>query len=115
MAVRRDAFERVCGFDEDLAVGEDVDLCWRMQLAGYRFTIGEGVISRREKSGTYALLRRSIQVAGAAQSSIRDIEAQAFVPNLFPRFVLGCTWLLQVPDSLMRTSDGYGYVTLVRG
>ena len=42
MAVRRDAFERVCGFDEDLAVGEDVDLCWRMQLAGYRFTIGEG-------------------------------------------------------------------------
>jgi glycosyltransferase involved in cell wall biosynthesis len=61
MAVRRDAFEQVCGFDEDLAVGEDIDLCWRMQLAGYRFTIGEGVISRREKNGTYALLRRSIQ------------------------------------------------------
>ena len=61
MAVRRDAFEQVGGFDEDLAVGEDIDLCWRMQLAGYRFTTGEGVISRRERSGTYALLRRSIQ------------------------------------------------------
>jgi hypothetical protein len=30
-------------------------------LAGYRFRIGEGVISRRERNGTMALLRRSIQ------------------------------------------------------
>jgi glycosyltransferase involved in cell wall biosynthesis len=61
MAVRREAFERVGGFDEDLVVGEDIDLSWRMQLAGYRFAIGEGVISRREKRGTYELFRRSIQ------------------------------------------------------
>ena len=61
MAVRRDAFEAVGGFDEELHVGEDTDLCWRLQLAGYRFTMGEGVISRRERSGTMALLRRSIQ------------------------------------------------------
>ena len=60
MAVRRAAFEAVGGFDEGLAVGEDTDLSWRLQLAGYRFAIGEGVISRREPSGTYALLKRSI-------------------------------------------------------
>ncbi len=61
MAVRRAAFEAVGGFDEELFVGEDTDLCWRLQLAGYRFTIGSGVISRRERSGTMALLKRSIQ------------------------------------------------------
>jgi glycosyltransferase involved in cell wall biosynthesis len=61
MAVRRDAFEAVGGFDEELHVGEDTDLCWRLQLDGYRFTIGEGVISRRERCGTMALLKRSIQ------------------------------------------------------
>ena len=61
MAVRRTAFEVVGGFDEKLHVGEDTDLCWRLQLAGYRFAIGEGVISRRERTGTIALLKRSIQ------------------------------------------------------
>jgi glycosyltransferase involved in cell wall biosynthesis len=61
MAVRREAFESVGGFDEELLVGEDTDLCWRLQLAGHKFSIGEGVISRRERSGTVALLRRSIQ------------------------------------------------------
>jgi len=61
MAVRRGAFEAVGGFDEKLHVGEDTDLCWRLQLVGYQFTIGDGVISRRERSGTMALLKRSIQ------------------------------------------------------
>ena len=61
MAVSREAFEAVGGFDESLTVGEDTDLSWRLQLAGYRFVVGEGVISRRERHGTPALLRRSIQ------------------------------------------------------
>lgn len=60
MAVRREAFEHVGGFDEALSVGEDTDLSWRLQLDGYRFAIGEGVISRREPSGIYPLLRKSI-------------------------------------------------------
>ena len=39
LAVRRQAFEAVGGFAEELLVGEDIDLCWRLQLAGYRFVI----------------------------------------------------------------------------
>lgn len=61
MAVRREPFETVGGFDEELHVGEDTDLCWRLQLSGYKFAIGAGVISRRERSDTLGLLRRSIQ------------------------------------------------------
>ena len=37
MMVRRDAFERVGGFDEELAVAfNDIDLCLKLRAAGYR-------------------------------------------------------------------------------
>ncbi len=34
LAVRRQAFESVGGFTEELKIGEDIDLCWRLQLQG---------------------------------------------------------------------------------
>jgi GT2 family glycosyltransferase len=59
LAVRRAAFEQVGGFDESLHVGEDTDLCWRLQLAGYRFEVAEdAVVARRERSGFQQVLRR---------------------------------------------------------
>lgn len=36
LLVRKEAFTRVGGFNEALSVGEDVDLCWRLQNKGYR-------------------------------------------------------------------------------
>jgi len=35
-AVRTEAFRRIGGFDEALRTGEDLDLTWRLQLAGFR-------------------------------------------------------------------------------
>ncbi len=35
LLVRREAFLELGGFREDLVVGEDVDLCWRLQDRGY--------------------------------------------------------------------------------
>ncbi len=54
LGVGRRAFEAVGGFDEDLRVGEDIDLCWRLQLAGFKFaTEPEAVVAKRERaSGT---------------------------------------------------------------
>lgn len=50
LGVRRDAFEDVGGFSEDLLVGEDVDLCWRLQERGYRFAVADGaVVAKRER------------------------------------------------------------------
>ena len=49
LAVRRSAFEEVGGFDESLLVGEDVDLCWHLQLAGFEFALApRALVSRRE-------------------------------------------------------------------
>jgi GT2 family glycosyltransferase len=50
LGVRRTAFDSVGGFDENLRVGEDVDLCWRLQFAGYRFASQPGaVVAKRER------------------------------------------------------------------
>ena len=51
MAVRRTSFDSVQGFNEELRVGEDLDLCWRMQLAGLRLERHlEAVVAKREGS-----------------------------------------------------------------
>jgi GT2 family glycosyltransferase len=51
LAVRRPAFESVGGFDEAFVPGEDIDLCWRVQLRGFTFGIARGaVVSKRERS-----------------------------------------------------------------
>ncbi len=51
LGVRRTAFEAVGGFDETLRVGEDIDLCWRLQLAGFEFaTQLDAVVAKRERA-----------------------------------------------------------------
>jgi glycosyltransferase involved in cell wall biosynthesis len=61
MATRRGAFEAVGGFDEDMLVGEDIDLCWRLQLAGYRFGVADGaIVAKRERPGLGPLFHRAL-------------------------------------------------------
>jgi glycosyltransferase involved in cell wall biosynthesis len=61
LAVRRAAFEAVGSFDEDLLVGEDIDLCWRLQLDGFRFAVAQAaVVVRRERPELGALFRRAL-------------------------------------------------------
>ena len=50
LAVRREVFEAVDGCCEELPMGIDVDLCWRIQLAGYRFVVADdAVVEKRER------------------------------------------------------------------
>ncbi len=51
LAVRRQAFEKVGGFTEEMLPGEDIDLCWRLQLEGFRFDIAkDAVVAKRARS-----------------------------------------------------------------
>jgi glycosyltransferase involved in cell wall biosynthesis len=51
LAVRREVFEAVRGFSESLSPEEDVDLCWRLQLAGSRFAVAaDAVVEKRERA-----------------------------------------------------------------
>jgi glycosyltransferase involved in cell wall biosynthesis len=59
LALRRHAFEDVGGFAEEMMTGEDVDLCWRLQLRGHCFVVNsEAVVARRDQSGFKAVYRR---------------------------------------------------------
>ena len=61
LAVRREAFEAVEGCCEELQIGPDVDLCWRIQLAGYRFAVtADAVVEKRERAGVKPVFRAAL-------------------------------------------------------
>jgi GT2 family glycosyltransferase len=65
LAVRRGAFVDVGGFDEGLAIGEDIDLCWRLQLAGARFAVESGaVVLKREPAEFREVFRQAFAYGG---------------------------------------------------
>lgn len=61
LAVKRKAFDSVGGFSEELQVGEDFDLCWRLQLAGCRFSSApSAVVAKREHEDLGAVFHRAV-------------------------------------------------------
>jgi len=51
LAVRKGPFLEVGGFDEQLVPGEDIDLCWRMQLRGFTYAeAADAVVAKRARS-----------------------------------------------------------------
>jgi glycosyltransferase involved in cell wall biosynthesis len=61
LAVRREVFEAVRGFCEELPTEDDVDLCWRLQLAGYRFAVtADAVVEKRERSGVKPMFQAAL-------------------------------------------------------
>ena len=57
LAVRRDAFDAVGGFDEEFLTAEDRDLCIRLQLAGYTLAfVPEAVVHRRLRPSTWHVM-----------------------------------------------------------
>jgi hypothetical protein len=68
VAIRRDAFEAVGGFNELARAGEDADLCFRLAAAGYGLEIRpQAIVHHRARRTLPALLRQLSQHgAGAA-------------------------------------------------
>ncbi len=59
MLVRRKVFLAVDGFKEELVVGEDVDLCWRIQDAGYQVAFEPmGSVFHKHRNRVWAFCRR---------------------------------------------------------
>lgn len=44
MAIHKAVFDEAGGFDESLRTGEDLDLCWRVQLAGHALVTHEDAV-----------------------------------------------------------------------
>ncbi|WP_146340762.1 glycosyltransferase [Nesterenkonia sp. NBAIMH1] len=60
LGVRRSAFDAVGGFEERLRTAEDIDLCWRLQLAGFSFSAApRAVMQIRRRTGLRAGFRQA--------------------------------------------------------
>ena len=59
LLVRRDVYLDLGGLREDLRVGEDVDLCWRLRSAGWRLVYSPtGLVRHRHRTRLHEMLRR---------------------------------------------------------
>lgn len=83
LAVRRAAFDAVDGFAEELMTGEDIDLCWRLQTAGYRFAVEEGaVVSKRERTDFGEVFRQGLAFGRGGPVLYRRHRADGAKRNL---------------------------------
>lgn len=82
LAIRRSVFEDVGGFAQDLMTGEDFDLSWRSQLAGYRFVLNDAaVLARRDQRGFKEVLKRYVSYGRSGPILFCRFRAQGLRPE----------------------------------
>lgn len=72
MVVRKDAYLKVGGLNENQRVGEDVDLCWRLKKAGFRLIyVPKGIVKHKHRSSFCATFFRRFQY-GTSEPLLHD-------------------------------------------
>ena len=104
IGVHRSVFQALGGFDEERVLGEDVDFCWRAQLAGHQLRfVADAFVAYRDRSTLRTAMRRQFRFGRAAAGLYRD-----FVDNGAPepsfRWVASDLLLtiLRFPGSVLR-------------
>jgi GT2 family glycosyltransferase len=104
LAVRRHAFEEVGGFAEELMIGEDIDLCWRLQLRGFRFAIANGaVVSKRDHPGFKTTFRHGTAYGRSGVTLYRRHRASGARPDLRGA-AKSWLWLIMTSPRLVKAS-----------
>jgi glycosyltransferase involved in cell wall biosynthesis len=104
LAVRREAFDAVHGFCEELWPGEDVDLCWRLQLAGYRFTVtSHAIVNKRDRNGVRPMLRAAWAYGGCGPRLYKRYRADGMRRDL-KGAVKAWIWLVATGPGLVNPS-----------
>lgn len=103
MLVRSSIFKQLGGFDADFfAHMEEIDLCWRAQLAGYKimvepksyiYHLGGGTLPNNSPRKLYLNYRNNLSML------FKNLSARSFLPVLFVRMILdgvsACVFMLQ--------------------
>jgi mycofactocin system glycosyltransferase len=83
LLVRRSAYREAGGLDEDLRVGEDVDLCWRLKARGHRlWYVPRGRVRHRHRNRFPAAFRRRFDY-GTSEPLLFRLHPE--VSKRFPR------------------------------
>jgi mycofactocin system glycosyltransferase len=74
LLVRRSLYQKLGGLREDLRVGEDVDLCWRLRARGeYLVYAAEGVVRHKHRDRLGAMLRRRAEY-GTSEAGLHALH-----------------------------------------
>jgi len=69
LGVRKDVFDEAGGFDELLLTCEDLDFCWRVQLAGHPLVfVTDAVVHSRQRDGLGAVFRQARSYAAGTRA-----------------------------------------------
>ncbi len=102
LAARRDAFLDLGGFDEAMRVGEDVDFCWRSQLAGLRYSEApEALVVKRVPTRTIDILCKTF-LYGRSDVALYSRYRSKGMPRHLGRAVRVPVWLFRHPHFLLR-------------
>jgi len=90
LIIRKEAYFEVNGFQEDLAVGEDVDLCWRTRELGYHLQyVPRGKIEHKHRNDLLPMLRRRYDY-GTSEAILylrhRDKRKRLYLPAIYSIF-----------------------------
>ncbi|MCB0190829.1 MAG: glycosyltransferase [Anaerolineae bacterium] len=80
-AVRRDAFEACGGYSENFPRSQDVDLSWRLQLAGHEIELTEDTVVYGRPRSTYKAIMKQGFEFGVAQVNLYRTFAHHGMPN----------------------------------
>jgi mycofactocin system glycosyltransferase len=103
--IRRDCFKELGGFKNDLHVGEDVDLCWRIQNSGLQVDYRPvGTIFHKHRNRLQAFCRRRFDYGTSEpqlQKLHKDRRKRMVFPPLTTVFWLAMAWFLFTGDILL--------------
>jgi glycosyltransferase involved in cell wall biosynthesis len=81
MGIRRALFDALGGFDTSVGVSDDIDLCWRAQLAGVEIRfVPDAVLMYRYRSALRSLFKQGLRYGVAA--SIMHRRYAALLPRI---------------------------------
>ncbi len=113
MAVRRAPFEALGGFDEELLIGEDIDLCWRLQLAGYHLQRAlEAVVAKRGRQAHDGLLTQSLGYGRSDAVLFRRFRDSGMPRGLWLT-VRSWGWLIVHAPAVLHTSRRHQWMRVL--
>lgn len=99
LGVSRRAFEAVQGFDAGMPVSYDLDLCWRVQLAGYPLHVEPAAVVAKRYRGASGDIWRQHYSYGVGDLALYRRFSRHGMPRRLGRAARRYAWLvLHLPD-----------------
>ncbi len=105
----KEAFQRLGGFDERMMAGEDIDLSWRAQLAGYRLSFAHRAsVEIAERPDLRSLARQQYRYGVSSGQLFRRYGTAGMARPSLLHAAGTWAWLLLALVPALRTGGGRG-------